>query len=180
MASSIAHSRDTAFFFATLRKKYCRPAESLGIGAIVYSVMAKGLLAGKYKPGHQFPPDDERHNWPHFKGELFERIYAVTEKLKAWAQDHGQRHRAACHRLAPGQPCRYLEHRRRTHGRPGASRRAGGGLGADRRRSAREIDEIQGDLRLDAVAIPRWSDRAKTRVEALLKGAFDFTNSHRA
>ena len=61
-----------------------------GIGAMVYSVMAKGLLASKYKPGHIFPVEDERSNWPHFKGQLFEQIYSVTEKLKEWAADHGR------------------------------------------------------------------------------------------
>ena len=39
----------------TRRRRYCRPGRELGIGTIVYSVMAKGLLASKYKPGHQFP-----------------------------------------------------------------------------------------------------------------------------
>ena len=61
-----------------------------GIGAMVYSVMAKGLLASKYKPGHTFPADDERSNWPHFRGKLFQQIYSVTEQLKEWADDHGR------------------------------------------------------------------------------------------
>ena len=110
----------------------------LGIGAIVYSVMAKGLLASKYKPGHEFPPDDERHNWPHFKGGT------VRTHLRGYGEDEGvgggpwQGHRAACHRVASGQPCRDVEHRRGTDGRASAARRAGGRLGADGRRPARD------------------------------------------
>ena len=132
----------------------------LGIGAIVYSVMAKGLLASKYKPGHQFPLDDERHNWPHFKGELFERIYAVTEKLKAWAQDHGRdivqlaiawplANPAVTSSIVGGRTVEQVLH----------DAQAGDWVLTDD--DLREIDEIQGDLRLDAITIPRWSDRAK-------------------
>ena len=132
----------------------------LGIGTIVYSVMAKGMLAGKYKPGHEFPPDDERHNWPHFKGELFERIYAVTEKLKAWAQDHGRdivqlaiawplANPAVTSSIVGGRTVEQVLH----------DALAGDWVLTDD--DLREIDEIQGDLRLEAVAIPRWSDRAR-------------------
>ena len=61
-----------------------------GIGVMAHSVLAKGLLGGRYKPGDTFPANDERAGWPHFKGELFERIHGVTERLKAWSQDHGR------------------------------------------------------------------------------------------
>ena len=61
-----------------------------GIGVMAHSVLAKGLLGGRYKPGHRFPPDDERASWPAFHGESFQRTYEVTERLKAWASDHGR------------------------------------------------------------------------------------------
>ena len=61
-----------------------------GIGVIPYSVLAKGLLGGRYRPGQEFPPDDERHYWPHFQGESFKRTFQVTQRLKAWAADHGR------------------------------------------------------------------------------------------
>ena len=61
-----------------------------GIGVMAHSVLAKGLLGGRYKPGHRFPPDDERASWPAFHGESFKRTYEVTERLKAWASDHGR------------------------------------------------------------------------------------------
>ena len=34
-----------------------------GIGVIAHSVLAKGLLGGRYRPGHKFPEDDERSTW---------------------------------------------------------------------------------------------------------------------
>ena len=61
-----------------------------GIGVIPHSVLAKGLLGGRYRPGQEFPPDDERHYWAQFHGESFERTFKVTERLKQWAADHGR------------------------------------------------------------------------------------------
>ena len=61
-----------------------------GIGVMAHSVLAKGLLGGRYKPGDTFPLDDERSGWPAFKGESFERTYEVTQRLQAWAQDRGR------------------------------------------------------------------------------------------
>jgi aryl-alcohol dehydrogenase-like predicted oxidoreductase len=64
--------------------------ERNGIGVMAHSVLAKGLLGGRYKPGDTFPLDDERSGWPAFKGESFERTYEVTQRLQAWAQDRGR------------------------------------------------------------------------------------------
>ena len=64
--------------------KFCKTNE---IGVIPHSVLSKGLLGGKYKPGHTFASDDERRLFNFFRGPLFEAIYEVTEKLKAWAED---------------------------------------------------------------------------------------------
>lgn len=61
-----------------------------GIGVIAHSVLAKGLLAGKYKPGHQFDEDDQRHDWEDYQGEKFARTYKVAQRLDAWARDHGR------------------------------------------------------------------------------------------
>lgn len=63
---------------------YC---EAHGIGILPYSPLAKGLLTGKYTPGHQFPADDERSGMTRFQGEEFRRNLAIAEKLKAIAQD---------------------------------------------------------------------------------------------
>ena len=61
-----------------------------GIGVMAHSVLAKGLLGGRYRPGHVFSPDDERATWPAFRGVHFKRTYEVTERLKDWAADHGR------------------------------------------------------------------------------------------
>jgi aryl-alcohol dehydrogenase-like predicted oxidoreductase len=61
-----------------------------GIGVMAHSVLAKGLLGGRYKPGLVLPPDDERATWPAFHGESFRRTCKVTERLKGWAADHGR------------------------------------------------------------------------------------------
>jgi aryl-alcohol dehydrogenase-like predicted oxidoreductase len=60
-----------------------------GIGVMAHSVLAKGLLGGRYKPGDTFKPDDERYDWPAFKGESFKKTYSITEKLKEWSADQG-------------------------------------------------------------------------------------------
>ncbi len=61
-----------------------------GIGVIPHSVLCKGVLGGKHKPGHRFADDDERRLFNFFRGELFERTYTVAQSLDAWARDHGR------------------------------------------------------------------------------------------
>ena len=61
-----------------------------GIGVIPHSVLCKGMLSGRYRPGHQFLLDDERHRHDIFQGETFEKVSTITEKLAAWAQDNGR------------------------------------------------------------------------------------------
>lgn len=58
---------------------YC---EREGIGILVHSPLAKGLLTGRYRPGHVFPPDDERSRFPRFQGETLVRIVAMTDRLR--------------------------------------------------------------------------------------------------
>jgi len=57
-------------------------AKETGIGILAHSPLAKGLLTGRYTPGHRFPPDDERSRSPRFQGETFTRYLAVAERLK--------------------------------------------------------------------------------------------------
>lgn len=66
---------------------YCRDH---GIGVIAHSVLGKGLLTGRYKPGQPLPNDDDRGGRGHFDDETFKPIFPVTEKLKEWAADHGR------------------------------------------------------------------------------------------
>jgi aryl-alcohol dehydrogenase-like predicted oxidoreductase len=58
-----------------------------GVGILAHSVLAKGLLTGKYPPGYIFPPDDERSTFPRFQGESLARYMALAEKLRAIASD---------------------------------------------------------------------------------------------
>ena len=60
------------------------------IGVLAYAALAKGLLSGQYRPGHEFPPDDQRREILNFHGNNFRRIYETTERLKGWAADHGR------------------------------------------------------------------------------------------
>ena len=61
-----------------------------GIGVIPHSVLSKGVLAGKHKPGHQFAHDDERRLFSFFRGEDFEQVYEVAQHLDGWAGDNGR------------------------------------------------------------------------------------------
>jgi aryl-alcohol dehydrogenase-like predicted oxidoreductase len=76
-----------------------------GIGVLVHSPLAKGLLTGKYAPGHRFPEDDERSRFARFQGEAFDRYLAVAGKLEEVARDAGlslvQLAIAWCLRLEP-------------------------------------------------------------------------------
>ena len=63
--------------------------EQNGIGILAHSPLAKGLLTGKYRPGHQFPEDDERSAFPRFQGETFARYLRVADRLKVIADAKG-------------------------------------------------------------------------------------------
>jgi len=62
-------------------------ALEMGFGVITYSTLARGLLSGKYAPGHQF--GDFRDRDPRFHGERLERTLACLEKLKPFAEKYG-------------------------------------------------------------------------------------------
>ena len=61
-----------------------------GIGVIPHSVLAKGHLSGRYKPGDTFDRSDERSGFASFTREGMERVIKVTSKLASWSQDHGR------------------------------------------------------------------------------------------
>ena len=60
-----------------------------GVGVIVHSPLAKGLLTGKYGPDHTFPEGDERNWMAGFQGERFAGALGVADELKAWAESQG-------------------------------------------------------------------------------------------
>lgn len=60
-----------------------------GIGVVVYSPMAKGLLTGKYTRDITFPQGDVRADDPLFQGERFQKNLAFVERLRGIAKAHG-------------------------------------------------------------------------------------------
>jgi len=60
-----------------------------GIGVIVHSPLAKGLLTGKYSPDHPFAQDDERSWMAAFQGKRFASALKVVAELKVWAEGQG-------------------------------------------------------------------------------------------
>jgi len=60
-----------------------------GIGVVVYSPMASGLLTGKFDPG-RLAPDDWRHKVSDFKEPKLSKIQAFVEKLRPIAERHGK------------------------------------------------------------------------------------------
>ena len=118
-----------------------------GIGVLAYSVMAKGMLGGRYRPGHEFPEDDERHHWTQFHGHTFERTFEVTERLKIWAADHGRDlpQLAIAWVLANPAVTSALVGSRRPEQMRDNARAADWRLTPQ---DLKEIDEVQGDLRL--------------------------------
>ena len=65
---------------------YCREHR---IGIIVYSPLQRGLLTGKFKPDHQFAPNDHRADQPHFQPDYIRRVNAFLENLKPIATKYG-------------------------------------------------------------------------------------------
>src|SRR5262249_13052783 len=54
-----------------------------------HSPLAKGVLTGRYTPGHVFAADDERAQMAHFQGDEFSRLLAWTVSLRRWAEERG-------------------------------------------------------------------------------------------
>lgn len=57
------------------------------IGILAYSPLQRGLLTGKFKPGHQFNDGDSRPSTIYYKEPNFSRILNLTEKLTQIAHD---------------------------------------------------------------------------------------------
>jgi aryl-alcohol dehydrogenase-like predicted oxidoreductase len=66
---------------------FCRER---GIGVVVYSPMAKGLLTGKYKIDDSFPAGDVRAQDSRFQGENFQRNLRIVERLRPIAERYGK------------------------------------------------------------------------------------------
>ena len=125
-----------------------------GIGVLPFSVLAKGLLTGRYEPNHQFAEDDQRSKLGTFTGEKLTRTVEVAERLKVWAGDHGRdllqlaiawvlANSAVTSAIVGARSPGQVEH---------IARAADWGLSSA---DLKEIDGIQGDLRLYDM---EWSD----------------------
>jgi aryl-alcohol dehydrogenase-like predicted oxidoreductase len=59
------------------------------VGVLVHSALAKGILTGKYAPGHVFASNDERSSFPGYSGESLRGYLTVVKELQAIAADYG-------------------------------------------------------------------------------------------
>ncbi|HEY9906313.1 MAG TPA: aldo/keto reductase [Thermosynechococcaceae cyanobacterium] len=58
------------------------------ISILAYSPLAQGLLTGKFEPGHQFDPEDNRYKNKLFQGENYDRAQQALAKLRPIADRH--------------------------------------------------------------------------------------------
>lgn len=65
---------------------YCRER---GIGVMVYSPLAHGLLTGKFDTDTEFPEDDWRRRSDVFQGEEFEGNVQIVKELARFAHERG-------------------------------------------------------------------------------------------
>lgn len=66
---------------------YCREH---GIRIIAYSIMAHGILTGKFGRDPGLMPGDQRHTVLPFRPDIWPHVYAVVEELKSIAADAGR------------------------------------------------------------------------------------------
>lgn len=59
------------------------------VSLATYWPLMKGLLAGKLKRNHQFPPEDGRAKYPMFQGEQWQRNLDFVDELRTIAADGG-------------------------------------------------------------------------------------------
>lgn len=60
-----------------------------GIGLMVHSTLAKGLLTGKYTLNYRFDAEDERSRFDQYQGEHLNRYLAASNELKEFAAEKG-------------------------------------------------------------------------------------------
>ncbi|BCM90108.1 L-glyceraldehyde 3-phosphate reductase [Abditibacteriota bacterium] len=75
-----------------LEKQVLPLCEKEGIGQVVYSPLAQGILTGKYKPGQEIPSDsraaDPNQNMFLNRGQLDQDVLEKVQKLEPIAQRH--------------------------------------------------------------------------------------------
>ncbi|QEC51543.1 aryl-alcohol dehydrogenase-like predicted oxidoreductase [Anseongella ginsenosidimutans] len=60
-----------------------------GAGILAYSPLQRGVLTGKFQPGHEFKEGDHRPQTPFFKPGNISRINTFLEKIRPIAEDKG-------------------------------------------------------------------------------------------
>ena len=60
---------------------------SNSVGILAYSPLQRGLLTGKFKPGHSFSDGDSRPDTPYYKEPNLSKIIDLTVKLKVIADE---------------------------------------------------------------------------------------------
>ena len=149
-------------------------SERLGMGQIVWSPLAQGVLTGKYRPG-EATPRDSRAAHPDPQTSQFVRLFMRDDILQAVERLNGDRagaghhHRAAGHRLGAAPAQRGERDRRRVAARAGRRQRRGQRRRAPARRAAAHRRGAQWCAaagaagRLTAVAKPPTGLASRTR-----------------
>ena len=105
--------------------------KELGIGQIVWSPLAQGVLTGKYPP-NQPPPSDSRAAGRRIRRYTDEKVLQAVQQLRPIAEGAFAVDVSACFGLGPqGEKRQLSHHRRKPPGTDSAERRC-------RRRSARQ------------------------------------------
>ena len=79
-----------SMFDRTIEKEILPWCREHNVSTLAHSPLGKGLLSGRYYPGYEFPPDDERSTFAHFQGKAFFSTCSKAEKLKAIAERKGR------------------------------------------------------------------------------------------
>lgn len=61
-----------------------------GIATLIYGVLCRGLLSGKFTPALTLGPGDIRARDPKFQGERFRQYLLAVDRLKAFAAERGK------------------------------------------------------------------------------------------
>ena len=134
-------SRSTPCSGGSSRPRSSPPARASGLGQIVWSPIAQGVLTGKYLPG-QPPPEgsratDEPAAPTSSRRFMRDDVLTRVQQLKPIAaRRSGLSHGPARRRLGPAEPERRRGDRRRLPARAGARQRQGRGRQARRRGAA--------------------------------------------
>ena len=122
-----------------IEKEVIPLCEREGLGQVVFSPLAQGVLTGKYKPG-QPPPEGSRAADPGQNmfmngGKLDDDVLVKVQKAGRDRRRRGPLGGAARPRLVPAPAQRQQRHHRRIPPRPGGGQRGRGGQDALRRRA---------------------------------------------